>query len=209
MIIKEARQTYNEQIRSYHEQQIALQKQKKELERKMNTTPDGKNVYANEAAVLELTIQAVDEKQNEYRDYMEKLTEQWAAVANMEVAKQQGEAMEEYAIDMGKIMEVARRLMKGAIVPATDEKKLMEYSMELYQAAKNIGALVRQKEKEEYDRAEDKRLALLIFWVLKEARAKFTGEGIRGYPNKITVSLEDPRVKIVDGCLVAVIEEGE
>ena len=59
--------------------------------------------------------------------------------------------MEEYAIDMGKIMEVARRLMKGAIVPATDEKKLMEYSMELYQAAKNIGALAKEKEKEEYD----------------------------------------------------------
>lgn len=151
MIIKEVRQTYGAQIRSYHEQQIALQKQKKELERKMNTTPDGKSMYANEAAVLELSIQAVDEKQNEYREYMEKVTEQWAAVANMEVAKQQGEAMEEYAIDMGKIMEVARRLMKGAIVPATDEKKLMEYSMELYQAAKNIGALAKEREKEKYD----------------------------------------------------------
>ena len=151
MIIKEARQVYGAQIRSYHEQQIALHNQKKELERKINTTPDGKNVYANEAAVLELTIQAVDEKKNEYQTYMEKLTEQWAAVANMEVAKQQGEAMEEYAIDMGKIMEVARRIMKGAIVPATDEKKLMEYSMEMYQAAKNMGVLARQKEKEEYD----------------------------------------------------------
>lgn len=151
MTIKEVRQTYGTQIKSYHEQQIALQKQKKELERKINTTPDGKNVYANEAAVLELTIQAVDEKQSEYQAYMEKVTEQWAAVANMEVAKQQGEAMEEYAIDMGKIMEVARRLMKGGIVPPTDEKKLMEYSMELYQAAKNIGAMAKEKEKEEYD----------------------------------------------------------
>lgn len=151
MTIKEVRQTYGAQIKSYHEQQIALQKQKKELERKMNTTPDGKTVYANEAVVLELSIQAVDEKQNEYREYMEKVTEQWAAVANMEAAKQQGEAMEEYAIDMGKIMEVARRLMKGAIVPPTDEKKLMEYSMELYQAAKNIGALAKENEKEEYD----------------------------------------------------------
>ena len=151
MTIKEVRQTYGTQIKSYHEQQIALQKQKKDLKRKINTTPDGKNVYANEAAVLELTIQAVDEKQSEYRAYMEKVTEQWMAVANMEVAKQQGEAMEEYAIDMGKIMEVARRLMKGGIVPPTDEKKLMEYSMELYQAAKNIGAMAKEKEKEEYD----------------------------------------------------------
>lgn len=151
MIIKEARQLYGNQIRTYHEQQMQLAKQKKELERKMNTTPDGKSIYANEAAVLELHMEAVAEKKNEYQAYMEKLTEQWTAVANMEVAKQQGDAMEEYAIDMGKIMEVARRLMKGAIVPATDEKKLMEYSMELYQAAKNIGALAKQKEKEEYD----------------------------------------------------------
>ena len=41
--------------------------------------------------------------------------------------------------------------MKGAIVPPQDEKKLMEYSMELYQAAKNIGSMVKQREKEEYD----------------------------------------------------------
>ena len=58
--------------------------------------------------------------------------------------------MEESMVDLGKIMEVARRIMNGGIVPPTDEKKLMEYSMELYQAAKNIGALMK-KEKEEYD----------------------------------------------------------
>ena len=159
MIIKEVRQAYGTQIRSYHEQQIALQQKKTELERKINTTPDGKNVYANEAAVLELTIQAVDEKQSEYQAYMEKLTQQWVAVANMETAKQQGEAMEDYAINMGKIMEVARRIMKGAVVPPTDEKKLMEYSMEMYQAAKNMGALVRQREKEEYDSLWDEEEA--------------------------------------------------
>ena len=49
------------------------------------------------------------------------------------------------------IMEVARRLMKGGIVPASDEKKLMEFSMEMYQAAKNMGAMAKQREKEEYD----------------------------------------------------------
>ena len=149
MKIEEARQLYSGQIKSYREQQTTLFKQKQELEQKMRTTPDGKNVFANEAAVLELSIQAVDEKQQEYRDYMEKLTEQWAATANMVSAEQQGDAMEEYVEDLGKIMEVARRLMKGGIVPPEDEKKLMEYSMELYQSAKNIGALA--KEREEYD----------------------------------------------------------
>lgn len=142
---------YNTQIKAYREQQMALHKQKKELEEKMNSEKDGNVIYANEAATLELTIKAVEEKKQEYQEYMDKLMQQWNATANVESAKQQGEAMEEYVEDLGKIMEVARRIMKGAIVPPTDEKKLMEYSMELYQAAKNIGAMIREKEKEEYE----------------------------------------------------------
>lgn len=151
MKIGEARQLYSSQIKQYHEQQVLLAKKKQDLQNKMNTVKDGKKIFANEAAVLELTIKAVDEKQKEYKDYMADLLEQWSATANMISAEQQGDAMEEYAEDLGKIMEVARRLMKGGIVPPNDEKKLMEYSMELYQAAKNIGAMAKQKEKEEYD----------------------------------------------------------
>ena len=105
----------------------------------MKNEENGSIIYANEAATLELSIKAVEEQKSQYQEYMDKLTQQWNAVANMEVAKQQGEAMEEYAVDLAKIMEVARRIMKGGIVPPTDEQKLMEYSMELYQAAKNIG----------------------------------------------------------------------
>lgn len=58
----------------------------------------------------------------------------------------------------------------------------------------------------QYRAAEDKRIALLTFWVLKEAAAKCTGEGLRGYPRDTDFSLEDPRVTCRDGCLVAVIE---
>lgn len=61
-------------------------------------------------------------------------------------------------------------------------------------------------ERGRYDRAPDKRLALLKLWVLKEAAAKCSGEGLRGYPNQTDFSPEDPRVQIIDGCLVAVIE---
>ena len=151
MKISEARQIYSAQIKAYREQKVVLSKQKQELEGKINAIPDGKTVYANEAAILELTMKAVDEKQTEYQDYMEKLLGQWNAKVNMVSSEQQDEAMKKYTEDLGKIMEVARRLMKGAVVPETDEKKLMEYSMELYQAAKNIGAMVKQREKEKYD----------------------------------------------------------
>lgn len=62
-------------------------------------------------------------------------------------------------------------------------------------------------EKRQFDAAPDKRRALLIFWVLKEAQAKYTGEGLRGYPNQTDFSLTDPRVTIQNSCLLAVIEE--
>lgn len=62
-------------------------------------------------------------------------------------------------------------------------------------------------ERAEYDAAEDKPLALLKFWVLKEAAAKCSGEGLKGYPNHTNFSLDDPRVRIMSGCLVAIITE--
>lgn len=62
-------------------------------------------------------------------------------------------------------------------------------------------------EKAGYDTAQDKRLALLTFWVLKEAQKKCTGQGLQPYPRDTDFSLEDPRVQMIDGCLVAVIEE--
>lgn len=61
-------------------------------------------------------------------------------------------------------------------------------------------------EKAQFDAAPDPHRALLTFWVLKEAAAKHTGEGLRGYPNHTNFTLEDPRVTEIDGCLVAVVE---
>ena len=60
------------------------------------------------------------------------------------------------------------------------------------------------REKAQYDAAPDKARALLTFWVLKEAAAKLTGRGLRGYPNNTDFSLDDPRVREMDGCLVAI-----
>lgn len=62
-------------------------------------------------------------------------------------------------------------------------------------------------EKARFDTAQDKRRALLAFWVLKEAAAKLSGQGLRGYPNQTDFSLEDPRVRELEGCLVAVMTE--
>ena len=60
------------------------------------------------------------------------------------------------------------------------------------------------REKAQYDAAPDKARALLTFWVLKEAAAKLSVRGLRGYPNNTDFSLDDPRVREMDGCLVAI-----
>ena len=63
------------------------------------------------------------------------------------------------------------------------------------------------REREQYDLVEDKQIALLTFWVLKEAAAKCSGEGLRGFPNDTDFLLSDPRVITREGCLAAVIED--
>ena len=67
--------------------------------------------------------------------------------------------------------------------------------------------ILSETEKQQFDAADNQKTALLTFWVLKEAAAKLSGEGLRGYPNHTNFSLDDPRVTELDGCLVAVMEE--
>jgi len=75
--------------------------------------------------------------------------------------------------------------------------------IDLYLAQK----ILSPTEKAQFDQAPDPRAALLRFWVLKEAAAKFTGEGLRGYPDHTDFSLDDPRIIITDNCYLAIVEE--
>lgn len=151
MNILDAKQSYGAQIKSYYAKQTELSTQKKELDQKIRTTENGATVFQNEAAVLELQMGAVDAKRQEYQDYMDKLSEQWAGVVNVVSSEQQGDAMADAAKEEAKVMEVARRIMKGDRVPAYDEQKLMEYDWKLYSAAKNIASMLElQKKRKEH-----------------------------------------------------------
>ena len=152
MKIGEALTAYRTERKMIVQERRELIKQKESLERKMNATEGGRERYAEEAATLELSINNVVQRFEENLKVLDELTEQEAAVWNAEVSRQQADVMEDAAIEMGKIMEVAHRIAKGAIVPATDEKKLLDYSFEMYQAAKSMGALAQmQKKREKYD----------------------------------------------------------
>lgn len=152
MRLIEAQQAYRTQRQELIDQRKELLNRRKTLERKMNATADGRALFAEEAATLELSINANKEKFEQNLKVLDSLAEQEAAVWNAEVCRQQSDVMSDYAVDMAKIMEVARRISSGGRVPATDEQKLMDYSMELYMSAKNMAMLKKLEEKrKEYD----------------------------------------------------------
>ena len=55
--------------------------------------------------------------------------------------------------------------------------------------------------------AQDPNGALLRLWVLKESYAKLTGRGLGNYLRETDFSPEDPRIREIDGCYVAVLTE--
>lgn len=151
MKISEAQKIYREERQNLIDQRNTLIKQRDELRKKSSFgTEEDKKLFSEEAATLELSINEVSKKFDKNQEVLDKLAEQYAAVWNAEVARQQSDVMEDEAVNMAKIMEVARRIARGAKVPAKDEQKLMDYSMELYMAAKNM-AIMNASNKEKYD----------------------------------------------------------
>lgn len=171
MKVGEAQKLYRAQRAAIIDRRKKLVKKKEEVDNKLKTTFDSekKEIYANEAATLELSINALNERFDENQEVLDRLTDQYVFVFNAEVSKQQKDAMEDAAMEMSKIMETARRIGKGARVPASDEKKVMEYSMELYLAAKNLAMLneMNQKKKEKYD----------SLWGEEEEKQEYDPEG--------------------------------
>ncbi len=153
MKIKDAKPIYYANRKELVEQMRSLSKQKEEAEKNYQKT--GESGFSDQAATLELSINATKEAFEENQKVIDSIMEQWSNVSNMESSKQQGEAMEEAVEDMGKVMMVFRRLAHGDIVPITDERKLMEYDDKMYQVAKNMQLLAQQMEK---DREKHKSL---------------------------------------------------
>ena len=115
-----------------------------------------KGTITVEGVTLELSdevrnaIKSADEQRTKDN---EKITMMNTLIHNANVAKQQGDAMEEAVLTEVKAMEIARRIAKGGKVPIQDEKLLMEYNKDLYMMSKQAALLA--KEHEEYDSLVD------------------------------------------------------
>lgn len=142
MKIKEAMQAYNAQLDVLREQRVALSRILDRQEAGLEPNVDRVEI-TKELKQLDAQYEAVFEGR-------EAIHEMSANIFNAEAAKGQAEAAAKYGEEISKIMEVYRRIASGATVPAEDEKKLMDYSYEMYSAAKQAALMAKQND-DEYD----------------------------------------------------------
>lgn len=164
MKIKEARQAYTAQLDILRYRQKELIKKRDENEAKLKEAGTNTTVSSDGGVVIDLSgeyrklaqelqekIDKVKEQIDEHIKLRDQVIEMEAGIANAEASKQQGEAMQDYGEEMAKCLEIARRIANGDRVPAQDEKKLMDFNMEVYMAAKNMAAMNIDKKHKDYD----------------------------------------------------------
>ncbi|MGN0279962.1 MAG: hypothetical protein ACI4C4_11475 [Lachnospiraceae bacterium] len=161
MKIAEARSAYATQLSAQRSQRAQLQKQKEKLEqeREKNTGASGNtgvslelsDEYLQRFTELQERIDTLTDQIKKNEKSLDDVIEMEVGIANSEVAKQQGDAMEEAAEDMAKCLEIARRISRGDKVPAQDEKKLMDFNMAIYQIAKNMAVMNMNKKHKEWE----------------------------------------------------------
>lgn len=146
MRLADALQKYRSNGCILNEQRTAVKKKQEELQKRFEET--GAQEFSDAAATLQLSMDSINKAYEENRKVLENLSMQHMTQWNAEVSEQQADAAKKDGEDRVKIMTVFRRMAHGDSVPGSDERKLMEFDMEMYKIAKNMQALARQMEKE-------------------------------------------------------------
>ncbi len=150
MKISEARASYNLYAKKLSDNKKSLIKKRDEAKKNAEKTGDSK--YLDDAATLELSIKELEEKSEDNQKVIDSIFLQWNLQFEAQQQKNSSENAKKTSAEVAKIMEVARRISSGAIVPASDEKKLMEYNDKLYYAAKQAQMFhkMNDKKREKY-----------------------------------------------------------
>ncbi len=144
MKIRDAKQAYSAQLDILRNKKQALTNLLKDQENR------GPAVCAFDRVEISRELSVVNSQYEATQSIMENIVNKENLIRDSETAKQQSEAAAKQAEEMMKILEVYRRIASGGKVPPEDEKKLMEYSHEMYMAAKTAAMIAKQNDKE-YD----------------------------------------------------------
>ncbi len=96
-------------------------------------------------------LDLLDAQYKAAREGMEQIMAVENGIHNAEASKQQFETLNKMAKMMPKMLEIYRRIASGGRVPPKDENALMNYSKELYLAAKMAAMMKKDKDRKEYD----------------------------------------------------------
>lgn len=119
-----------------------------ELEKKTVKKADDKEARAKELQEKEMQEKEMKEKEKAANKEVEKAANLRISEEARKMWQEQAEAANEAGdafADMAKMMEIARRIARGDRVPPKDEKKLMEFSDELYQASKAAAMVAKNR----------------------------------------------------------------
>ncbi len=111
--------------------------------------------YRNQGVDLELSGEQPEGKFTEEELAAMREEEEKSSLKNMyqeqaEAAKENAEATGEAFEDMGRALEIARRISHGDHVPASDEKFLMDFNKDLYLGAKAMQAIAQNDDPKDY-----------------------------------------------------------
>lgn len=144
MKIGEASRVYSAKLRELDERRDALYEQKKALE-------DGRlEMTDDEVTALGKAIDRVELSRESVSEVMAGINTQKTFLESTENSKRAGEAAAKQAEEYSKCLEVARRIARGDKVPPKDEQKLLEFSSEMYQMAKNMASAVQNEKAKEH-----------------------------------------------------------
>ncbi len=144
MKIKDAKAAYSGQMQALWTKKRALTAVLKEQE-------SGGDAFHFDRVELSKELERVDAAYEASRRVMEGIMAAESAIHDSVVAKQQTESLGKQAKMLSKMLEIYRRIASGGKVPPEDEQALLEFSKELYMAAKMAAMAKRDKDDKEYD----------------------------------------------------------
>lgn len=161
MKIGEAQKAYRQQLSVLRGQKSDFVKQREENRKKMEeaqkkseeqgVTFELSDAYLQREKELQEKIDELSGQIKNNEKTLDDLIEQEVGIFNSIASEQQADAMKEYGEEMAKCLEIARRISRGDRVPAQDEKKLMDFNMEIYQMAKEMAAMNMDKKHKDWD----------------------------------------------------------
>lgn len=161
MKIGDAQKAYRQQLSLLRGQKRDYVNQQKENREKMEearkkseaqgVTFELSEAYLEREKELQEKIDELSGQIDKNEKTLDELIEQEVGIFNSIVAKQQGDAWKEYGEEMAKCLEIARRISRGDRVPAQDEKKLMDFNMDIYKMAKEMATMNREGKHKEWE----------------------------------------------------------